>query len=132
MSYLPKASPHAREEVIARMNSYNKCWKISINSWRECNGCIITPWHESLYNEAELCRKLHCAEDKGKSLIKSNPVIFTGCYFFYSHLHDPWMVFLCKRRMEILALWIQMNTAVMSIQLKYWWGIVDLWDIHSC
>ena len=70
MSYLPKASPLlARKEVVARMNSYYSCWKISINDWREYNGCSITPWHETWYNEAELCRRLNCTEEEAKSLI---------------------------------------------------------------
>ena len=80
---LPKLYPPlARDKVLARMNSYNSCWKISINYWRKNNGFAITPWHESGYNEAELCRRLHCTEEEARLLISSNPVIFSGCYFF--------------------------------------------------
>ena len=90
MSYLPKAfCPVAREEVLARIKIYNLCWKMTINDLREYNWCAITPWHESWYNEGELCTKLYCTEEEAKSLINSNPVIFTGCYFFYLHLCNP-------------------------------------------
>ena len=45
--------------------------------------------HESWYKEADLCRRLHCTEEEAKLYINSNPVIFTGCYFFYSYLCNP-------------------------------------------
>ena len=48
MSYVPKMFPPlAREEVLARMKSYNLCLNLSINDWREYDGCTITPWHDS-------------------------------------------------------------------------------------
>ena len=75
--------PLAREEVLARMKSYNLHWKLSINDWNEYNAFVITPLHESCYNEAELCRRLHYTEE-AKLLINSNQVIFFWCYLFYS------------------------------------------------
>ena len=82
--------PHlAREEVLATMKSYNLCWKISINDRREYDRCSNTSLHESWYKGAELCRRLHCTEKEVKLLINSNSAIFTGCEFFYSHLHNP-------------------------------------------
>ena len=75
--------PLAREKVLARIKSYNFCWKIGINDWREYNGCAITSWHESSNNEAELCKRLHCTEEKVRLLTNSNPVTLLDVIYFF-------------------------------------------------
>ena len=83
ISYLPKTYlPLARDEVFARLQSYNLCWSKYINDWRDYDQSSIKLWHEPWYNEAELCRELHCTEEEAKFLIKNNPVIFTAFKFF--------------------------------------------------
>ena len=58
-----------------------------INHWRNYDQCSIELLHEPWYNEAELCRELHCTKkEEKKSLIKRKSVIFTPCEFFSSCL----------------------------------------------
>ena len=107
MSYLPKKSPPlAKDEVLARLQSYNLCWSKCINDWRDYDQCSIELWHQTWFNEVEPCRELHCTEEEAKSLIKSNPVILTSCEFFSSCLHNP-------------RVWIETNQVnVVSMQKK--------------
>ena len=85
MSHFPKTSPLARDEVLAMLQSYNMHWSKCIIDRRDYDQCIIKLLHEPWYNEAE-CRELYCTEQEAKSLIKSNPMIFTSCEFFSFHL----------------------------------------------
>ena len=80
MSNLHKTPPPLQEMKSLPCYRAIICAEINVSMTGGTMINALSNYGMSLGKKAELCKGFHCTEEKAKSLIKSNPVIFTSCY----------------------------------------------------